>query len=71
MPRVVRAHQNDTVDRLCHRVLGRTAGVTEQVLALNPGLAELGPVLPQGTAVTLPEVDTRQPRRAKTVQLWD
>lgn len=65
----VRANQGETLDQLCHRVLGRTAGVTEQALTLNPGLADLGPVLPHGTLVRLPEVSPEPPRRP-TVQLW-
>ncbi|SDK68252.1 tail protein X [Billgrantia gudaonensis] len=65
-----RAHQGETLDRLCHRVLGRTAGVTERALAMNPGLAELGPVLPQGTLVTLPDAPADEPAIADTIQLW-
>lgn len=65
----VRAHQRETLDQLCHRVLGETAGVTEQALQLNPGLAELGPALPEGTLVRLPESPPQQPRK-KTIQLW-
>lgn len=70
MPRIVYAHQHDTVDAICHRAFGQTAGITEQVLELNPGIAEHGPVLPHGTPVTLPDT-TRQPQRTQTVQLWD
>lgn len=70
MQRIVRANQNDTVDAICYRVFGRTGAVTEQVLELNPGLADLGPILPQGTAVTLPDI-VQQPQRTDTVQLWD
>ncbi|WP_251978556.1 tail protein X [Salinicola avicenniae] len=70
MTRTVRAHQGDTVDAICQRVFGRTAGVTEQALELNPGLAEFGPVLPQGTAVVLPDVAPR-PQRSDPIQLWD
>ncbi|WP_411971143.1 tail protein X [Halomonas rhizosphaerae] len=68
MPRV-RTHQGETLDALCYRVLGTTAGVTEQALEMNPGLAELGPILPHGTLVELPE----EPPTAAvvdTVQLW-
>ena len=50
----VRARQGDTVDLICWRTYGRTAGITEQVLEANPGLADLGPELPIGTLVTLP-----------------
>ncbi|MBB3141201.1 tail protein X [Halomonas organivorans] len=70
MTRTVRSQQGDTLDRLCYRHLGRTAGVTERVLALNVGLAEQGPVLPSGTAVTLPDI-APEPVRAPRVQLWD
>ena len=51
----VRAQQGDTVDAICQRVYGRTAGVTEAVLEANPGLADLGPVLPHGTVIDLPD----------------
>ena len=40
------------------------------VLEANPGLAELGPVLPGATLVTLPDITTQSPSKA-TVQLWD
>jgi len=70
MSRTVYARQRDTLDAICYRVYGRTAGVTEQALKANPGLAERGPVLPHGTPVTLPEI-TQPPSRAPTVQLWD
>ncbi|MDF6786041.1 tail protein X, partial [Escherichia coli] len=52
----VRAIQGDTVDAICHRVYGRTAGVTEAVLAANPGIADLGPVLPHGTELVMPDI---------------
>lgn len=64
------AHQGDTVDAICWRHYGRTTGVVEQVLDVNPGLAELGTVLPMGTAITLPEVATQAPQR-QVVNLWD
>lgn len=67
--RIERAHQGDTLDALCHRVYGTTAGITERALQLNPGLAELGPILPQGTAVVLPEPATPEPVR-ETLHLW-
>ncbi|MEL5430388.1 tail protein X [Serratia nevei] len=54
---------------MCYRVYGRTAGVVEAVLLANPGLAELGVILPHGTVVTLPVIDTAP--ASETVQLWD
>lgn len=44
----VLAQQYDTVDAMCWRYYGRTDGVTEKVLAANPGLSAIGPVLPHG-----------------------
>lgn len=70
MPRTVIAQQHDTVDELCLRHLGTTAGVTEQVYDLNPGLADIGPTLPLGQPVVLPDPPASQPTVA-TVQLWD
>ncbi|KQM21952.1 tail protein X [Novosphingobium sp. Leaf2] len=61
----------DTVDAICWRELGRTRAVTEQVLALNPGLAALGPRLPAGTAVALPDMAQAAPPVLETVKLWD
>jgi len=65
----VRARQYDTVDDLCWRHYGRTQGVTEQVLAANPGLCEHTPFLPHGRLVELPDSVTTPTRQ--TVQLWD
>lgn len=66
----VHARQHDTVDAICYRAYGTTQGVTEQVLAANPGLAELGPLLPHGTPVVLPARPSAA-QRTPTVQLWD
>ena len=70
MPVAVRTNQNDTVDTLCWRFYGRTAGVTEAVLEANPGLADHGPILPQGLVVNMPEAQTSAPQR-QMVQLWN
>jgi phage tail protein X len=70
MPRTVIAQQHDTVDVLCLRHLGATAGVTEATYRMNPGLADLGPILPLGRAVTLPDLPSNT-ARIETVQLWD
>ncbi len=65
----VRTVQGDTVDSVCQRIYGRTAGVTEKVFEANPGLADLGPVLPHGTVIDLP--DTPPQPAVQRVQLWD
>lgn len=66
------ASQGDTVDLICQRHYGQTANVTEQVYAANPGLADLGPILPMGTPITLPDFST-QPAASDSglVNLWD
>ncbi|QBP10101.1 tail protein X [Cupriavidus metallidurans] len=61
--------QGDTVDAICHRVYGQTAGITEAVLEANQGLADLGPVLPHGTLVDVP--DLPQQPKVRRIQLWD
>ncbi len=66
----VRANQGETLDALCQRVLGRTAGVTEVAMAANPGLSDLGPVLPIGTPVNLPDVVQATRTETALVQLW-
>ncbi|MFB4401232.1 tail protein X [Pseudomonas inefficax] len=64
-----RTQQNDTVDALCWRHYGRTAGVVEAVLEANPGLATRGAILPAGLLVNLPELQTAAPDR-QVVSLW-
>jgi phage tail protein X len=65
---IVIARQNDTLDLLCWRHFGQTAAVTEIALELNPGIAALGEVLPEGLSVTLP--DAAPARETKRVELW-
>ena len=64
------AMQNDTVELICYRYFGYTVGVTEQVLELNPGLAALGPILPMGTKVIMPDIAEQQ-EQTNTINLWD
>lgn len=68
---IATALDGETVDEICWRTLGRTAAVTEQVLTLNSGLAALGPRLPAGTSVILPESAALAPDIRETVKLWD
>ena len=55
-----RTREGDVIDAVCRRHYGREAGAVEAVLEANPGLAEIGPVLPPGTLETI-----------ETVKLWD
>ncbi len=65
----IRAQQGDTVDEICLRYYGRTAGVTEAVYEANPGLCDGSPLLTAGQVVYLPAVSP--PVQQEIVQLWD
>lgn len=67
----VKALQGDTLDLVCYRHYGKTAGVTEAVLSANPGLCEGGPLLTAGQVITLPELAADTENKAEIVQLWD
>jgi len=68
MPQAI-ASDHETLDQICMRTLGRTQGVVETALTLNPGLAAKGAHLPAGTVVHLPTTPITTTRT--TVQLWD
>jgi phage tail protein X len=70
---LVYALQGDTLDELCARHLGTTAGgVVEATLNANPGLADLGVILPMGTAVDLvASTSTSATAAEQTIKLWD
>ncbi|MBV4460009.1 tail protein X [Pseudomonas sp. COR58] len=69
--RKVRSVAGDSVNLLLYRESGRSDDQAEEALwALNPQLAEQGPVLPADVWVTLPELDTK-PAAIKPVTAWD
>ena len=70
MPTTYMTKQGQTVDLVCLDHYGRTAEVTETVLSANPGLAALGPVLPMGTAIVMPDI-AKKTTATKLVSLWD
>jgi len=65
----VYAHEGDTLDKVLYRAYAQTAVITEEALGINRGIADLGPILPQGTAVILPDPPTSSGKQ-ETVQLW-
>lgn len=65
---MVNTLQGDTVDLLCYRHYGRSQGVTEQVIAANPGMTRQI-FLNAGQAVELPDITSKAEQ--ETVQLWD
>lgn len=48
-----------------------TPGLVERVLDSNPGLADLGPLLPAGTRLTIPIDIPTGPAVRPIVKLWD
>lgn len=62
--------QGETVDIACWKHYGQTAAVTEAVLEANVGLADLGAILPLGTLIRMPVVETRTTAR-RLVGLWE
>jgi phage tail protein X len=69
MPQQYTTKANDMVDAIAYKVYGATAGYTEAILAANPGLADEGPLLPSGIAITLPDMSD-QAQQIQTVKLW-
>lgn len=69
MSKTITTQQGDTLDLICWRHYGRSAGAVEPVLKANPGLAAKGLVLPFGTSILLPELTFTD--AVKTVSLWD
>jgi len=65
----VTAHQHDTLDALVWRHLGQTRSVVERVMELNPGLANLGPILPHGHTVLIPQSVPAAPA-SPLIHLW-
>lgn len=67
--RYYRSKAGDTVDVIVWRAYGRqNDGIVERVLQANPGVADLGPVLPDGEQIALPEIDDEQD--TASVRLW-
>ena len=69
----VAAFDREPVDALAWRTLGDRAGLVELIHSANPGLAALGPFLPEGTVVEVPlpaAAESAAPV-APLVQLWN
>lgn len=67
MAKTIRTSDGDRLDTLCHRYYGRLNGVTEAVLAGNPGLAAQPQPFRAGLIIRLPDVPVVV---EKLVQLW-
>lgn len=67
-PLTVTARQGERLDQLVWRANGGGPAAVEAVLEANPGLADLGPMLPEGTQVIIPATPAAEP--VPLVQLW-
>lgn len=64
-----RSEEGDTLEHMVWRRYRRQDGrLVERALALNPGIEDLPPVLPEGTVVNLPLIEVESPVRE--VRLW-
>lgn len=62
-----RTKQPEMLDAICARVYDNRPDALQLVLDANPGLARLGPIIPKGTLIHLPEL----PQVKKSViTLW-
>lgn len=69
MATTYKTEQDDTLDFICWKFYGQQSGAVERVLDANPGLADLGPVIPANTTITLP--DLPQPAtEVQPIRLW-
>ena len=60
--------QGDTVDLIAFNRFGGSSGPTESILDVNPGLAALGPILPEGLTIRIPVPVKKD--RAQSTRLW-
>ena len=61
--------QGDTVDYICWKYYGAQSGLVELVLEANPGLADIGPELPAGMTIVLPDRPAAAVE-AQPLRLW-
>ena len=61
--------QDETLDYVCWKFYGQQSGAVEAVLLENPGLADMGPVLPANTVIALPELQ-KPASEVQPIRLW-
>jgi phage tail protein X len=67
-----RTKAGDILDDIVKKYYGSTQGrIVEQVLDVNPGLADNGPTIPEGVLIVLPEVNISTSGRGEGINLWD
>ncbi len=65
-----RTREGDMLDAICKAWYGESSQYTEAVLDRNPGLADLGAVLPAGVIIELPDFPDLSVKQG-TIRLWD
>lgn len=70
MAAILSSQQGDTLDQLLWREAGLGADDIGRILTANPGIADVGAILPLGTRIIVPATP-RTPRVRPLVQLWD
>ena len=69
---IIRARDGDTLDSLIWRERNFGPADLPAVLAANPGIAALGPILPKGQPINLPAIAAPATAvRTDVVNLWD
>ena len=69
---MVRARDGDTLDALIWRERNLGPADLPAVLAANPGVAALGPILPKGQPINLPAIAAPATAvRTDVLNLWD
>lgn len=58
----------EILDGITHKHYRGKQGAAEAVLAANAGLARIGPVLPAGIDIVLPDLPETKPQE---INLWD
>ncbi len=48
---------------------GTSSGAVEAVLATNPGLAAVGPIIPIGLVITVPDLPAQEP--VSSTRVWE
>ena len=61
--------QNDVIDWICWKHYGFTSGLVDQVIRVNPQIAEYDDFLPEGLLINLPEISKEN--SIKQIKLWD
>jgi len=71
MAQQYRSKQGDTLDEIAWRQYGAVSSdMLTRIMDANPGLADLGPIIPAGVIILLPDAPETSTIKAG-VTLWD